>query len=274
MVPRQRLQHFAIHLALILAIMLVAFPLVFAFIKATQSGAQIISPDMRPGKFFFQNLEQAWVGAKLGLYMRNSFIVAVAVTFFKVVLSAFAALALVYFGFPFSRLVFALILFTLMLPTDLLIVALFDLIGKLGWSNTYQAIIVPFLASATGTFLLRQHFMNVPRSLADSARIDGAGPLRFLVSILLPMSYNTIGALVLIQFIYVWDQYLWPLIIIRDPSHQVVQVGLRSLISQVGSPTDWGMVMAGALVTLVPPILVFTLLQEQFSRGFVLAEEK
>ena len=139
--------------------------------------------------------------------------------------------------------------------------------------NTYWAIILPFLASATGTFVFRQHFLNIPTSLADAAKIDGATPLRFLWGILIPMSYNTIGAFAVIQFVYVWDQYLWPLVAIRDTERQVVQVGLRSLIA-TSEATRWEVVMAGAWISLIPPLLLFIFLQEQFSRGFALSDDK
>ncbi|WP_288403565.1 carbohydrate ABC transporter permease, partial [uncultured Deinococcus sp.] len=178
------------------------------------------------------------------------------------------------FRFPLRGAAFVLVLLSLMLPTEVLIVALFDVVSRdLRWADTYAAIIVPFLASATGTFLFRQHFMNIPVSLADAARIDGCGPLRFLTHILVPMSLNTVGALAVIQFVYGWDQYLWPLVIMQHDDRQVVQVGLRRLI-EVGGQTDWGAVMAGAIVTMLPPLLVFTLLQEQFSKGFALTEDK
>jgi sn-glycerol 3-phosphate transport system permease protein len=232
--------------------------------------------------------------------MRNSFVVAIAVTLGKTILSLFAGMALVYFKFPFKRFIFGFILLTLMMPTEVLLVPLFDLVSQqppaswgafwewfrdprhvllepspfgLGWANTYWAIIVPFLASATGTFLFRQHFMAIPQSLADAARIDGATPLQFLTRILVPMSVNTIGALAVIQFVYVWDQYLWPKVIIRREDFQVVQVGLNLIIG-TGEGTQWGYVMAGALLTLIPPLVVFILLQEQFMRGFALSESK
>lgn len=262
-----------VHALLILAVMVVCFPLFFALVKATQTGGQVNSANLMPGNALWKNLEAAWTGANLSVYIRNTFVVAVGITLCKVVLSTLAAMVLVYFRIPAKGLLFAFILLTLMLPTDLLVVALFDLVNRLGWANTYPALILPFAASATGTFLLRQHFMNIPSSLLDAARIDGAGPFRFLLSVLVPLSWNTLGALTLIQFIYSWDQYLWPLIIIRDASHQVVQVGLKSLIGQAGS-TDWGMVMAGTLITILPPLVVFTLLQRQFSQGFVLSESK
>ncbi|WP_420596379.1 carbohydrate ABC transporter permease [Deinococcus sp.] len=263
-----------IHLVLIVAAVLVMAPLLFALIKATQASSDVISPRLIPGTSFLANLNQVWTEAHLGRYMLNSLIVTVTVTLGKTALSLLAALAFVYFRFPLKSLAFVIVLLSLMLPTEVLIIALFDLVStNLRWADTYTAIIVPFLASATGTFLFRQHFMNIPASLADAARIDGCGPLRFLTAILIPMSWNTIGALAVIQFVYVWDQYLWPLVIMQNDQKQVVQVGLRKLID-VGGQTDWGSVMAGAMLTIVPPLLIFTLLQEQFSKGFALTEDK
>lgn len=262
------------HAALILAVLLISAPLLLALIKATQPSSAVLSPSLLPGGAFLSNLERVWVDAHLGRSMLNSLIVAVTVTTGKTTLALLAALAFVYFRFPLKGLAFALVLLSLMLPTEVLIVALFDLVSRdLNWADSFAAIIVPFLASATGTFLFRQHFLNIPASLADAARIDGCGPLRYLTRILIPMSWNTIGALAVIQFVYAWDQYLWPLVIMQRDDHQVVQVGLRKLI-EVGGQTDWGAVMAGAVITMLPPLIVFTALQEQFSRGFALSEDK
>ena len=262
------------HAVLIVAVFLVSAPLLFALVKATQDSLSVQGPSVLPGGQFLPNLTRVWTQAHLGHYMLNSLIVTVAVMLGKTVLSVLAALAFVYFRFPLKGLAFALVLLSLMLPTEVLIVALFDLVGRgLHWADSYAAIIVPFLASATGVFLFRQHFLNIPSSLADAARIDGCGPLRFLTHVLVPMSWNTIGALAVIQFVYGWDQYLWPLVIMQNDDRQVVQVGLRKLI-EVGGQTDWGAVMAGALITIVPPLIVFTALQEQFSRGFALGQDK
>ncbi|ULH17579.1 carbohydrate ABC transporter permease (plasmid) [Deinococcus sp. KNUC1210] len=262
------------HLILLVAVFVVAAPLLFALIKATQAGAQVSGPSLLPGLHFLENARAAWNGAGLGRYMLNSGVVAVCVTVGKTTLSLLAALAFVYFRFPLKGLAFALVLFTLMLPTELLIVALFDVVsGTLHWADSYAAIIVPFLASATGTLLFRQHFMNIPASLSDAARIDGAGPLTFLSRVLVPMSWNTIGALAVIQFVSAWDQYLWPLVVMQSDDKQVVQVGLSKLID-VESQSSWGAVMAGAILAIIPPILVFTALQEQFSKGFSLGQDK
>ncbi len=273
--PRgQRKNHFWIHLILSVAVFLVASPLLFALLKATQSGAQVVGPSLTPGLHFFENARAAWIGAGLGQYMFNSAVVAVSVTVGKTVLSLLAALAFVFFRFPLKGLLFAAVLFALMLPTELLIVALFDVVsGGLKWSDSYAAIIVPFTASATGTLLFRQHFMNIPVSLSDAARIDGAGPLTFLGRILIPLSWNTIGALAVIQFVSAWDQYLWPLVIMQTEGKQVIQVGLSKLID-IESQSSWGAVMAGAILAIIPPMVVFTLLQEQFSKGFALSQDK
>ncbi len=262
------------HAVLIVAVFLIASPLLFALLKATQASSDVISARLLPGGNFGTNLAALWNGANLGRYMVNSSIVALCITVGKTAFSVLAALAFVYFRFPLKGLAFALVLFTLMLPTELLIVALFDLVStRLQWADSYLAIIVPFLASATGTFLFRQHFMSIPDSLADAARIDGCGPLGFLTRVLVPMSWNTIGALAVVQFVYAWDQYLWPLVIMQSDDKQVVQVGLRRLID-VGGQTDWGAVMAGAIITIIPPLVIFTVLQEQFSKGFALGQDK
>ncbi len=296
---RQRHQ-WVIHLVLIIGCIIVTFPILFALIKATQTRADVLSPSLLPGGELWTNIRAVWVDANLWVFMRNSLIVAFAVTLGKTVLSLFAGMALVFFRFRFKKFIFGFILLTLMMPTEVLIIPLFDLVSQqppaswaafwewirdprqvvlepapygFGWANTYWAIIVPFLASATGVFLFRQHFMSIPISLADAARIDGASPLRFLRSILIPMSWNTIGALAVIQFVYVWDQYLWPRVIIRREEFQVVQVGLNLIIG-TGEGVEWGYVMAGAMLTLIPPLIVFMLLQEQFMRGFALSSEK
>jgi sn-glycerol 3-phosphate transport system permease protein len=288
------------HLILATAVLLMASPIVFALIKASQTRAAVMSPSLLPGAEFFSNLGLVWNTHNLGVYMRNSMIIAVAVTAGKTVLSLAAAMAIVYFKIPFKRLIFGFVLFTLLMPTEVLIVGLFDLVSLrppesaaelfgwlfsprkvlteptpfgFGWTNSYLSVIFPFLASATGVFLFRQHFLSIPKDLGDAARIDGAGPWRFLKSVLVPMSWNTVGAFGVITFVYVWDQYLWPRVIIRQEARQVVQVGFNLIIG-TGEGVYWGQVMAGALVSIIPPLFVFMLLQEQFMRGFALSSDK
>jgi sn-glycerol 3-phosphate transport system permease protein len=143
----------------------------------------------------------------------------------------------------------------------------------LGWGNSYLALIVPFLASATGTFLFRQHFANIPGEFSEAAQLDGATPLQYLIRVLVPISWNTIGALAVIQFVYVWNMYIWPVMIIQGQERQVVQVGLRTLMGG-DAALVFGPMMLGAVLASIPPIIVFVLLQKQFMSGFQLSRDK
>jgi sn-glycerol 3-phosphate transport system permease protein len=263
-------------LGLIIACLIVGFPMVFALIKSSQSIGQIFSypPNFIPGNQMVQNYAEAWTTSKLAVLMTNTLFVAVAVMLGKTLFSLMAGMAFVYFRFPLRGPLFVFVLLTLMMPTDILIVALFRMMFYIGWSNTFQALVVPFLASATGTFLFRQHFSNIPSELADAAQIDGAGPVRFLFTVLVPMSWNVIGALAMIQFIYVWNQYLWPLLIINDNRRQLVQVALKGIVVSATDLGNWGVALAAAVIASVPPLVIFLLLQESFLRGFALTRDK
>jgi len=264
-----------VHLGLILSCLLIGVPILYALTTATHTSAEIFSypPQLWPGTQLIRNVETVLNDFGLLQFMANSTFVALAVTLGKTILSILAGMAFVYFDFPFKGPIFWFVLLTLMMPTQILIVSLFQFVADLNWGNTYWALTMPFLASATGVFLFRQHFANVPAELADAARIDGAGPMLFMWRILIPLSWNTIGALAVIQFVYMWNQYLWPLIIINDNERQVVQVGLNMLISGQDA-TNWGPVMAGAVIATLPPLLVFVLLQRQFLKGFAFSTEK
>jgi len=274
MLKRLKWRILLVHLTLLLSTVVVAAPLIYAFLGSTQNRAEAYAypPRIAPGSGIVQNFQQAWK-AGLGRMMLNSTWISISVTVGKTALALLAALALVYFAFPWKNLVFFFILVTLMMPVPVRIVPLFNLAASLKLGDSYWALILPFLASATGTFLFRQHFMSIPHALVDAARIDGTGPLRFLIKILVPMSWNTIGALAVIEFVYMWNQYLWPLLIINSPDKQVIQIGLK-LLRSPEEAIQWGMVMAGSVMAILPPLLLFLLLQEQFMHGFALSEEK
>jgi sn-glycerol 3-phosphate transport system permease protein len=289
-----------VHAVLMVACFLVCFPVVFALVKATQSSTDVPTASMVAGTSFLDNLKVVWNDYHLGGYMKNSLFISLWVAGGKILLSLFAALALVFYRFKGKKLVFAFIVMTLMFPTEVLILGLFELVSAqpaptlahlmewmfspaqfflaptsygFGWGDSMPGVVVPFLASATGVFLFRQHFLSIPRAMADSARIDGANSLQFLVHILVPMSMNTIGALALIQFVYVWDQYIWPRIIIRSTANQVVQVGLNMIVS-TGESVQWNHVMTAVVVAMVPPLLVFALLYRSFMHGYALSSDK
>ena len=266
--------HIFTHMMLMAAILIVGAPVIFAFIISTQSPIEVFSypPKLLPGSHV-SNYLKAWQQVNLGRMMFNSAYCAVMVGVGKFIISVLAAFAFTHFRFKGKQVWFLLILITLMLPIPVRIVPLFEIVSDLKWVDTYWGLIVPFLASATGTFLFRQHFLTIPSELTDAAKIDGCGPLRFLFQILIPLSKNTIGAFAVIEFVYIWNQYLWPLIVVNDNRMQVVQIGIKMLIN-TEAMNNWGVIMAGVLIALIPPLIVFFVMQKSFMKGFGFMREK
>lgn len=249
-------EEWSIHAGLVVSILLMASPLLLAFIMSTQTVAEVYDiTDISLGTDGLSNYVEVLTTYDMLTYMLNSLVMSVIVTIGKLAVSLLAAVALVFYRFRFKNAIFLLILFTLMFPVPVRIVPLYELMAAWGWSNTLLALTGPYLASATAVFLLRQHFMSIPESLIEAAKLDGVGPIEFLREVLIPMSRGMITGLGVITFIYAWNQYLWPLIVISDQNKQVVQVGMKYLQS-VGNAgqTDWGLIMAGAVLTLLPPL--------------------
>ncbi len=261
------------HVSLLFAIAVVVFPLVYAALISTQSNTQINNFQLTPGSSLGTHFDQVWNGANLGRLMWNSVVQAVLITVIKTVLSLLAGLAFVYFSFRGKWIVFFLVLITLMMPTEVMILAMFRLVSDLGLKNSMAGLVIPFAASATGAFLFRQHFANLPKDLSEAAQIDGASPLQFLFKILIPLSWNVIGALAVIQFVFVWNMYLWPVLIVSDPDSQVVQQGLERLKS-TDTGITYGPLMLAALLASLPPALVFIALQKPFMSGFAVSADK
>jgi sn-glycerol 3-phosphate transport system permease protein len=262
------------HLILMLAVMIIGAPLFLALLIATQTNEQVFTGSLLPGDQFFYHLDIVWNRRGLGRFMLNSAFLSIIIAVGKTVISLLAGLGLVYFRFPGKWIVFGYILLTLMLPGDVTFIALFRLIADIGWGNTYAALIFPALASATSVFVFRQHFMSIPPEMSESAQLDGANPLQFLFRILIPMSWNAIGAILVIMFLASWNSYLWPLTIIRDVERQVVQVGLAQFVSIEGEAASFGPAMMGVLIASIPPVLIFIMLQEQFMSGFALTRKR
>lgn len=270
---RSRADRWYTHVALLAACLLVGFPLFYAMLVATQGNSEFFAYQLTPGFRLRDNFELVWNQRDLGNYLWNSTIQAVIITIGKTITALLAGLAFVHLDFPGKWWVFWFVLVTLMMPTEISIIALFQIVSGFGWGNTVYALTVPFLASATGAFLFRQHFANIPSDLSEAAQLDGANPVQFLLRILLPLSWNVIGALAVIQFLYSWNMYLWPLMVISEQSAQVVQVGLGTL-SNTGGGQSYGPLMLGAVLASIPPTLVFVLLQKQFLAGFSINAEK
>ncbi len=260
------------HSVLLAAVIVLGFPIYYAIAGATQAADEFYARELAPGGALGDNFRRA-LDENLLRFMLNSLVLATVIAAAKVVFGLLGAAALVYFRVPFKTLIFAVIMATLLLPQDVLIIGLFRLVtGTLGMGG-YVAVVVPSMATAAGVFVFRQHFLRIPRSIAESAQLDGAGPMRFLVKILVPMSWNTIASLFMIVFLAGWNLYLWPLLVVQDPNEQVVQAGLRRIDlanDALGAAPVPGAVLAAALMATVPPLIVFLLLQKRHMSGFTL----
>jgi sn-glycerol 3-phosphate transport system permease protein len=211
--------------------------------------------------------------APVGDMMWNSLIMAVGIALGKIAISLVSAFAIVYFRFPFRNFFFWMIFITLMLPVEVRIIPTYKVVADLGMLNTHVGLTLPLIASATATFLFRQFFMTIPDELAEAARIDGAGPMRFFRDVVLPLSKTSMAALFVIQFIYGWNQYLWPLIVTTDESMYTVVIGIKRMIVGGDALTEWNLVMATAMLALMPPALVVILMQKWFVKGLVETEK-
>jgi sn-glycerol 3-phosphate transport system permease protein len=270
------------HAVLIAGVILVAFPLYITFVASTLTLEDIVKVPMPlvPGPHFWENYSQVLTAgsqrgaaAPVGRMMFNSLVMALVIAFGKIAISIIASFAIVYFRFPLRNFFFWMIFVTLMLPVEVRIIPTFKVVSDLGILNSYVGLTLPLIASATATFLFRQFFMTVPDELAEAARMDGAGPMRFFFDVLLPLSKTSIAALFVIQFIYGWNQYLWPLLITTDESMYTAVIGIKRMITGGDALTEWHLVMATAILALLPPALVVMLMQKWFVKGLVETEK-
>jgi len=263
------------HAVMIVAVLITLIPLMYAVLLATQTPQQYYQspPRFLPGSSLLENSRYAWTDIHMDRLLVNTMVISLVVAIGKIILSILAGFAFVYFDFPGKRWVFVLILLTHMLPVPVRIVPTFELLDQMGWVDTYAGLTIPFLASATGTILFRQLYQTIPPSLADAARMDGAGPMRFLWSIVMPLSRTNIAALFLVESIYMWNQYLWPLIIANSDSTRVVQIGLKQLVA-TDAAVEWHYVMAGTVISTIPPLIILILLQHSLLEGMSLYEDK
>jgi len=266
---RRKLYPIAMHLVMAAAVFIVSFPLIYAFILSTQDAHL---GTLVPGSALVENYRDAWRQANMGLLMRNTLIVALVVALGKIVLAILGAYALIYFRVHDGMIILAVIMLTHLLPLPVRVVPTYELLTDLGWVNTFRGLTIPFFASATGLLLFQQFFRTVPTDLADAARVDGAGPFRFLVSVLVPISRTNIGALFLIEFVYMWNEYLWPLLVANSEQTRQIQIGIKLLVA-TDAVIDWGTVMAGALMAIVPPLVVLLVLQRSLMTGMTASTE-
>jgi sn-glycerol 3-phosphate transport system permease protein len=270
------------HLILVLGIIIVAFPIYYTFVASTMTSAEILRPPiaMFPQDHLLENYRDALVGGvervvgvSLERMMFNTIVVAALIAVGKIIISFLSAFAIVFFRFPLRMVFFWMIFVTLMLPVEVRILPTYKVIVDLGLIDTYAGLTLPLMASATATFLFRQFFLTIPGELVEAARIDNAGPLRFMRDILLPLSRTNLAALFVILFIYGWTQYLWPLLVTNDASMSTIIIGLRKMVDFADAATPWNLVMVTAILAIIPPILVVVLMQRWFVKGLVETEK-
>ena len=266
---RHTLRVLFVEVGLVLMSLVVLLPILLAISMSLKSPGEVFSfpPTIFPHKLYLQNYLEVFQKVNMGRFLLNSFIMAIVIMFGKTLFGIFAGFAFAKFKFKGSCILFGILFITLFMPAELLlIVPLFSLMRTFHWVNSYWALTVPFLASATSTFLMRQHFLTIPKELEDAAKIDGAGPMKFLFQILVPISKSMIGAVAAINFVYAWNLYLWPLVVTNSNNMKTVQIGLKMLMSNQ-SNNNWGIIMSGTLIALAPTLLLFFFVQKLFVKG-------
>jgi sn-glycerol 3-phosphate transport system permease protein len=292
------------HVLLLLGLIVSLAPFVVVFVASTHDLYTVnqVPMPLWPGHDFLKNMAEAWTRAGFGVKLINSLVFAVGVAVGKVVISAISAYSIVYFGYRGRMMIFWLIFITLMLPLEVRIVptyavaanvllpyqSILDVAGiswliaqvsgvqlNLQWGllDSYAGLILPLVATATGTFLYRQFFLTLPDELVEAAKMDGAGPVRFFFDVLLPLSRTNMAALFTIMFVWAWNEYLWPLLVTTDASHSVAVVGLRDVIPGTNGVPEWNIAMAATLIVMLPPLIVVALTQRFFVRGLVATEK-
>lgn len=270
------------HASLIITLFLICFPIYLALIGSTQTASDLVTApiSLLPGSEMLANYKQAFFGSEesntsinAARMLHVTIIMTLAIAIGKIIISLFSAFAIVYFRFRFRVTLFWIIFITLMLPVEIRIIPTFDVVASLHMLNSYAGLTIPLIASATATFLFRQFFQTVPDELLEASRVDGAGAMTFFKDILVPLSLPSICALFVIQFIYGWNQYLWPLLMATEEHMYPLSVGLRQIMGGSDTAVEWNIVMATVILMLIPPLLVILTMQKWLVSGLIDSEK-
>jgi sn-glycerol 3-phosphate transport system permease protein len=257
--------------ALIVITIIMLLPILLSITMSFETPSEVFTypPRIFPNTLYLGNYVNAFNSIKLGRLLINTIIMSVIIVAGKTVFGILAGYAFANFKFKGSSLLFALLFVTIFMPAEMImIVPLYKLMVGLHWVNTYWALTIPFIASATSVFLMRQYFLTIPKELEDAARIDGAGSIKYLTKILIPLSKTMIGSVIVINFVYAWNFYLWPLVVINSNSMQTAQIGLQMLMT-TGATRNWGIITAGTIIVLAPVLILFFAVQNLFVQGIV-----
>ncbi|MBU8848406.1 MAG: ABC transporter permease subunit [Desulfobacterales bacterium] len=306
MVEKTPILDFFTYAFLILGIFIVGFPILYSLIAATLPLEDVVKVPMPliPGDQFIVNMKEAWSRGDLGTQILNSVIMASGITVGKITVSMIGAFSIVYFDYKFRVVAFASVFCTLMLPVEVRILPTYEMAANLlspiqalcdflhldgllswftgnditislNWSllDSHTGLILPLVASATCTFLFRQFFLTVPEELCEAAKMDGASPMTFFRKILFPLSKTNIAALVVIEFVYGYNQYLWPLLVTTNPKMTTAVIGLQNLIPQADDLPEWNLALGAAVLVMLPPVLVVLFMQRWFVKGLIEKEK-
>lgn len=281
---RQARSRYVAHAVLAMGVLVFAFPIWLTLVGSSHDANTIGRGDVPLwfGAEAITNYISAWTtgGSAVRttgqvpawLMLWNSLNMAVMIALGKIAISLLSAYAVVFFSFPGRMVAFWLIFITLMLPVEVRIIPTFEVMVNLGLINTMSGLVVPLIASATATLLFRQFFLTIPDEFVEAAKMDGAGPMRFFVDIVLPLSRTNMAALFVILFVYGWNQYLWPLLVTTSTDVETIVIGIVKMISSEAS-VDWSIVMATTVLALLPPVLVVVLMQRWFVKGLTDTEK-
>jgi sn-glycerol 3-phosphate transport system permease protein len=282
MVEHRPFRNFLAHAALWVGVFILAFPVYLTFVGSTHPQSVIANGQMpiTPGPLFFETYwKTIFVGTSgttrepVGTMLVNSFVMASVIAIGKIAISIISAFAVVYFKFPFRMAAFWAIFMTLMLPVEVRIYPTYKIASDLSMLDSYAGLTIPLIASATATLFFRQFFLTIPDELVEASKLDGAGPLKFFWDTVLPLSRTNIAALFVILFIYGWNQYLWPLLITTRDDMQTIVIGIKKMIVTADALTEWNVVMATAMLAMLPPVAVVILMQRWFVKGLVETEK-
>lgn len=269
---RFTLTDLVVHILLLGLGILISFPILIALFTSFKIPSQVVTfpPSLIPQEWTLVNYIMAWESTPFGRFLFNSLIQSGLITLGQVIFSILAAYAFAVLVFPGRNFLFYLVLGSLMVPFELTFIPNFILVSEWGLADTYSGLIVPFVASAFGVFMLRQFFLTIPKELHDAAKIDGSSNWRYLWQIVVPLSKGSIGAFSIFAFLSAWNQYLWPLIITTTFEMRTLQIGIRFFMSNLERGADWGAVMAGSIIALAPALVVFLVAQRQLVQGIAM----
>lgn len=263
-----------VYIFLILVSFCMIFPFIWMVLSSMKTPSEIIAipPTLLPKQFSLENYQILWEKYNYARFFLNSIVITVVSVAAQLYTAALFGFVLGKYRFKGQKAIFMLVMFCMMVPATINVIPLYQLMMWFHWVDTYQAVIVVNLITLFGIFMVRQFSESIPNELMEAARIDGANEFRVFHSIILPMLKNPISALAILQFLWTWDSYLWPLLMLNDVNKYTITLGLGALNGQYGTPME--KMLAGASMAIVPIIIVYILFQKRFIEGMAGASIK